>query len=73
VELRRGSHDRIDVNRASVEELTVLPGIGPALASRIVESRESHGPFRTPEELLRVRGIGPGILEKIRTRIRQEK
>jgi competence protein ComEA len=65
--------DRIDVNRASAEELTVLPGIGPALASRIVESRASHGPFRTPEDLLRVRGIGPGILEKIRTRIRQEK
>jgi competence ComEA-like helix-hairpin-helix protein len=49
----------VDVNRASEEELTRLPGIGPALAARIVAFREAHGPFATLEDLERVSGIGP--------------
>jgi len=57
---------RLDVNRASLEELQTLPGIGPALAGRILQSRADDGPFRSPEDLLRVRGIGPATLERIR-------
>jgi competence protein ComEA len=56
----------LDVDRASAEELIRLPGIGPALASRIVAERAENGPFGGPDGLLRVRGIGPKTLEKIR-------
>jgi len=48
---------RINLNRAPREELERLPGVGPALAARIVEHRERHGPFRRAEHLLAVRGI----------------
>jgi len=57
---------RIDPNRASASELMRLPGIGPALAGRIVADRDQNGAFRSPEALLRVRGIGPKTLERIR-------
>jgi competence protein ComEA len=50
---------RVHLNRATRAELEALPGIGPALAGRILEFRASHGPFRDPSELLLVRGIGP--------------
>lgn len=61
---------RLDVNRATAPELEALPGIGPALAGRIVDHRGRHGPFRTPEDLLGVSGIGPALLERIRDRVR---
>lgn len=57
----------IDLNRAGAEELQILPGIGPALAGRILEHRQREGPFREPEDLLKVRGIGPATLERIRS------
>lgn len=57
---------RIDPNRAGPAELTRLPGIGPALAGRIVLERDLHGPYASPEALLRVRGIGPKTLARIR-------
>ncbi|MFY9341328.1 MAG: helix-hairpin-helix domain-containing protein [Planctomycetota bacterium] len=53
---------RIDVNRASVAELTVLPGIGPARAEAIVLARVRRGWFRSLDELGEVDGFGPGIL-----------
>lgn len=56
----------IDVDRASEAELLRLPGIGPALAGRIVAERASGGAFGGPDGLLRVHGIGPKTLEKIR-------
>lgn len=56
---------RVDVNRADSVELQRLPGIGPSLARRIVEYRSRHGPFRRPDELLNVRGIGPSTLAKL--------
>jgi len=48
----------IDINRATVEDFSRLPGIGPKLARRIVAFREKHGPFRRVEDLLAIRGIG---------------
>jgi competence protein ComEA len=60
----------VDVNRATAAELTALPGIGPALAARIVASREAEGPFRAADDLLRVAGIGAAKLEAIRPRVR---
>jgi len=65
-EMEPGGSRRFDVDRASVAEWVRLPGIGPSLAARIVADRDAHGPFVAPEGLLRVRGIGPKILEKIR-------
>lgn len=56
----------INLNTASAAELELLPGIGPALAARIVEHRREHGPFASVEELDLVRGIGPRTLEAIR-------
>ncbi len=57
--------ERIDPNTASAEELDRLPGIGPALADRIVAERERGGPFRSVEELQRVPGIGPATRARI--------
>ncbi|MCA9704740.1 MAG: helix-hairpin-helix domain-containing protein, partial [Myxococcales bacterium] len=55
----------VDVNRASADELTSLPRVGPVLARRIVEGR----PYGDLDALLRVRGIGPATLERLRSRV----
>lgn len=60
---------RVDVNRATVGELATLPGIGPKLARRILVHRRHHGPFRRPEDLLAVRGIGLRLLARLRSRL----
>ena len=56
----------IDINLASAQELETLPGIGPALARQIVEDRTANGPFKSPEDLLRVKGIGQAKMEKLK-------
>jgi competence protein ComEA len=48
----------ININTANRYHLAKLPGIGPKLAECIIESRETHGPFNSPEEIMRVKGIG---------------
>jgi competence protein ComEA len=60
----------VDVNTADWPELAQLPGIGQKLAKRIVESRQTDGPFTSPDDLRRVRGIGKKILEGIRPYLR---
>ncbi len=57
---------RLDINRATIEELQHLPGIGKVLARRVVERRTAHGPFRMVEELREVKGIGARRLEQLR-------
>ncbi|HUE96978.1 MAG TPA: helix-hairpin-helix domain-containing protein, partial [Longimicrobiaceae bacterium] len=57
--------ERIDPNIAPAEQLDRLPGVGPAIADRIVEHRRANGPFRSLDELGQVRGIGPAGLERI--------
>ncbi len=59
----------LDVNAVTEEELDLLPGIGEVLAGRIVQYREEHGPFQSPEDLLNVDGIGESTLADIRDRI----
>jgi len=60
----------LDVNAAPAEELELLPGVGPSVASAIVADRADRGPFRTVDDLDRVRGIGPGLLAKVRPHVR---
>ncbi|WP_295580348.1 helix-hairpin-helix domain-containing protein [uncultured Oscillibacter sp.] len=62
----------LDLNTATAEELTVLPGIGEVLAARIVAYREDHGPFGAVEELMEVSGIGPATLEGLKDRVAVE-
>ena len=57
---------RIDLNRAQPADLELLPGIGPSLAQRIVDDRTAHGAFVSVDGLLRVRGVGPHTLERLR-------
>ncbi len=61
----QGSAGRVRINSASVSELQSLPGVGPALAQRIIAER-SRGRFASAEDLLRVSGIGKAKLEKMR-------
>lgn len=63
---------RINVNTASAAELELLPGVGPAIAQRIVEFRETRGPFRTLNDLDRVSGIGPRLIERLRDKVTLE-
>lgn len=62
---RDGSAGRVRINSASVSELQSLPGVGPALAQRIIAERR-RGRFASAEDLLRVSGIGKAKLEKMR-------
>jgi competence protein ComEA len=59
----------LDINRASVDDLTRLPGIGPVLAARIVAARDANGAFRSVDDLRRVSGVGPAKLSALRDRI----
>ena len=59
----------VDVNTADAELLETLPGIGPALAGRILEYREANGPFRHLCEFMNVEGIGSEVYEGLRGRI----
>jgi competence protein ComEA len=56
---------KVNINTASAEQLTVLPGIGPKLAARIVEYRQKSGAFKSVQELMNVRGVGEKNLKKI--------
>jgi competence protein ComEA len=67
---RPQSEERIDINTASVEELRRLPGVGPALASRIVEHRRRHGPFKRPQDVVIVRGMSAKLYRRIANLIR---
>ncbi len=58
--------DTIDLNRATSDELTRLPGVGPALARRIVDLRAAEGPFTQIDDLGRVRGMSVRKVEKLR-------
>jgi competence protein ComEA len=56
------SNERVNVNRASREDLARVYRIGDDLAARIVQYREQHGPFKRVEDLEQVAGIGPDLV-----------
>ena len=56
----------VNINTATSEQLQLLPGVGPALAGRIIAFREANGPFEKVDELAAVQGIGDKSLEKLR-------
>ncbi len=60
---------KININKADVESLTQLPGIGPVTAKEIVAYRKKHGSFKSVDDLLQVKGIGPKTLQKIKKNI----
>ncbi|PYN47025.1 MAG: competence protein ComEA [Candidatus Rokuibacteriota bacterium] len=59
----------ININTADVKELMKLEGVGRRVAEKIVEYRDTHGPFKKAEELRKVEGVGNGLWERNRTRI----
>lgn len=59
----------VNINTADEKELDKLPGIGPAMAKRIVEYRMENGAFQAPEEIKRVKGIGDAKYEKMKDKI----
>jgi competence protein ComEA len=59
----------VDINQAGVADLQALPGVGPALAERIVAYREAQGPFQSVDQLAEVKGIGAKKLETIRANV----
>ena len=60
---------KVNINTATVQELTTLPGIGQAKAEAIIKHREANGPFKTVDQLNDVKGIGDKILESIKPEI----
>jgi competence protein ComEA len=60
---------RVNINTAAADELENLPGVGPVLAARIIEYRDTHGPFGEVEDLLDVPGIGEAKLASMRESI----
>ena len=59
----------VNINKAGLEELQNVRGIGPALAERVIQYRDEHGRFERPEDLVNVRGIGEAKFQKIKSQI----
>ena len=57
---------KVNINTATLEELDTLPGIGPAIAQRIIDYRTANGPFQTIEDVMNVRGIGQATFDSIK-------
>jgi competence protein ComEA len=59
----------VNINTAGVKELMKLEGVGRQVAEKIVAYRDAHGPFKKPEEVRKVEGVGSALWERNRTRI----
>jgi competence ComEA-like helix-hairpin-helix protein len=57
----------LNINQDSIEDLSLLPGIGPGKAKWIIDNRKKNGPFKTLDELERVRGIGPTTVMRLKS------
>lgn len=63
---RKKVDPRVNINSATKDALMTLPGIGSAMADRIILERTDGGPFRAAADLKRVRGLGPKRIEQLR-------
>jgi competence protein ComEA len=61
--------EKININKASAQELAKLQQVGPRCAVRIIEHRQKYGPFKLTEELMEVRGIGLHTYDQIKDQI----
>ncbi|MHA2620827.1 MAG: helix-hairpin-helix domain-containing protein [bacterium JZ-2024 1] len=68
-ETRSTSPERVNINTATARELEKLPGIGPKLAEEIIKFRETYGPFKSKEDLKKVKGIGEAKFARIADQI----
>ncbi len=59
----------VNINAATLDQLTTLPRIGPSIGQRILDFRKEHGQFKKLEELMNVKGIGPKTYEKLKVLI----
>lgn len=59
----------VNINKANSAQLQTLNGIGPAKAQEIIKYRKSHGGFKTADEIVNVKGIGPKTLDKLRKQV----
>ena len=66
------SDGKVNINTASKTELMKLKGIGASVADKIIEYRNTHGPFKKPEDIRKVRGVGKGLWEQNRDAIAVE-
>ncbi len=63
------STEKVNLNTATLEQLETLPGIGPAMAKRVIEYRTKVGKFNKIEEIINVKGIGEKKFQKIKDRL----
>ena len=68
-QIRAPPEEKININTASKEQLITLPGIGETLTERIINYRNIHGPFKSIEEIMEVKGIGQGTFNKIKDEV----
>ncbi len=66
---KTGENTKVNINTATKEKLTTLPGIGEAMAEKIIEYRTQNGKFSTPEDIKKVNGIGDSKYNNIKDRI----
>lgn len=71
IHIEKSDYDKelININKATAEELDTLPGIGPAIAGRIIDYRKLYGEFTDIEQILEVDGIGEEIYRKLKNKI----
>jgi len=60
---------KVNINKATLEELTTLNGVGDKVAAKIIAFRKANGPFQKPEDLMMVKGIGQKLFDKNKDRI----
>ena len=65
----QSSQEKVNINKATVAELEKLPGIGPKTAELVIQEREKSGGFKSPEDMMKVNGIGEKKFEKIKDKI----
>jgi len=59
----------VNINTATLEQLQLLPGIGPKTAQAIIDYRQANGDFKSPDDLIKVKGVGQKLMEKLRENV----